>query len=77
MGTEDENSVRAVFIQQDNIRTNISGFLYSTTNGIISHDDSHFFQPRPIHVTAGSAAFVATPIYRESASTHFSPRYGI
>jgi len=75
-GTVDESTVRAVIIQNDNIRKNISAFLYSKSNDIILYDDSYFFQLRPIRVTAGRAVFVVIPIYRESASTHFSSRYG-
>jgi hypothetical protein len=75
-GKVDGSTVGAVIIQKDNIRKNISAFLYSNSNGIILYDDSHFFQLRPIRVTAGRSEFVGIPIYRESASTRFSSRYG-
>jgi len=68
----DESTVRGLIIQNDKTRKNISAFLCSNSNDIILYDDSHFFQLKPIRVTAGRAVFVAIPVYRESALTRFS-----
>jgi hypothetical protein len=75
-GKVNESTVRAVIIQKDSKRKNISSFLYSKSNDITLYDDSHLFQIRPIRVTAGRAVFAAIPFYLESASTPFSSRCG-